>query len=73
MKGPIIRLFPNRGFGFVRGTDGLTYFLHAKEVKPRADFDLLAEGHEVEFDPAESGVENNKLRATNIRREHRAS
>jgi cold shock CspA family protein len=69
MQGHIIRLFPDKGFGFGRGENGLTYFVHAKEVKPRMDFDLLKEGDRIEFEPAETGTdENNKRRALKIRR-----
>jgi cold shock CspA family protein len=69
MQGPIIRLLPNKGYGFVRGTDGLTYFLHAKEVCPRSDFDRLREGQSVEFEPAEVGPidEGNRLRALKVK------
>jgi cold shock CspA family protein len=69
MTGPIIRLLPNKGYGFVRGDDGLTYFMHAKEVVPRADFDRLREGQNVEFTPAEVGppTEGNRHRALKVK------
>ena len=76
MQGPIIRLLPAKGYGFVRSSEnGLTYFVHAKEVKPRLDFDRLCEGETVEFDPGENEnaqPHQNKLRALNVRRLQRA-
>ena len=70
MTGPIITLFPNKGYGFIRGTDGLTYFMHAKEVVPRLAFDTMHEGLLVEFEPAEVGPadEGNRLRALRVTR-----
>lgn len=51
MFGTVIRLLPARGFGFARGEDGVSYFIHAKSVVPRLDFDKLHEGQRVEFTP----------------------
>ena len=53
MIGTIINLMPNRGFGFIRGSDNLTYFVHAKNMLPdRQAFDTLYEGKGVEFTPS---------------------
>jgi cold shock CspA family protein len=59
-------MLPNKGYGFVRGTDGRTYFIHAKDCRPRSDFDLIAEGQEVEFEP--STTNDDKLRGLNVTR-----
>lgn len=51
MRGIITRLIPAQGFGFIRGDDGLSHFLHAKECAGGpATFDLLREGQTVEFE-----------------------
>lgn len=69
MKGTITRMLPNKGYGFVRGEDGLSRFMHASVVVPRAAFDTLREGQSVEFDPSEEGPldKGNGLRAENVR------
>jgi cold shock CspA family protein len=67
MKGTVIRMDLNRGFGFIRGEDKLSRFFHCKEVKGTL-FDLLSEGDEVLFTPATDGTENNKLRAIEVQR-----
>jgi cold shock CspA family protein len=55
MTGTVIRILLNRGFGFVRGMDGLSYFMHAKDVSPRVAFDTMHEGQRVEFTPQPGG------------------
>ena len=68
MIGTIITLMPNRGYGFVKGSeDRLSRFLHAKEVDPLEDFERLRVGSTVEFDPVEGGPAGNHLRAQNIK------
>ena len=71
MKGTVIRILPNKGFGFIRGEDGLSRFMHASTVQPRAAFDTMREGQCVEFDPTEDGPldKGNGLRAENVRPE----
>jgi len=68
MKGTITRLVPNRGFGFVRGEDGLPRFMHAKAVVPPHDFDVMREGQEVEFVSVTlANGKGNSLRAEEVR------
>lgn len=58
-KGVIFRLLPNKGYGFVRGDDGITRFFHAREAGIAKDgmplFDVLREGQGVSFIPTQSG------------------
>lgn len=70
MAGTVIRLLRNRGFGFIRGEDGLSRFFEAKEVYPPVDFDLMHEGQRVTFVPMDGGEaanpKSNKLRAGQV-------
>lgn len=66
--GTVVRLLPNKGFGFVRGPDGIQRFFHASEVVPTGSFDLLREGQGVTFTPAknEDRGRGNQLRALQV-------
>lgn len=60
---------PNRGFGFVRGhEDGISRFMHCRDVKPRSTFDTMYEGQTVEFTPSDEGPKDkgDGLRAVNV-------
>lgn len=52
MRGTVIRLLPNKGYGFVRDQEGRTRFFHAKAFINSSDFDLVMEGFVLEFEPA---------------------
>lgn len=69
MKGTITRILPNKGYGFVRGEDGISRFMHASSVEPRQAFDTMHEGQPVEFEPSEGGPldKGNGLRAEKVR------
>jgi cold shock CspA family protein len=68
MTGVVIRVLPNKGFCFIRGEDGLSRFVHAREFQPPEAFDKTYEGQKVEFTPAEGPPEKgNGLRAENVR------
>jgi len=45
--GTICRLVLDKGFGFLRGTDGIEYFFHRSAV---ADFVMLSDGDAVTFE-----------------------
>jgi len=64
MFGTIVRLLLAKGFGFARGEDGGVYFIHAKSVVPRTDFEKLYEGQRVEFTPSTTAQ---GLRAEEVR------
>jgi len=53
MKGVVTRIFPDKGYGFIRGEDGYQRFFHAHFVFNKM-FDTLYEGTEVEFVPKEA-------------------
>lgn len=69
MKGILIKLKGDKGYGFVSGEDGKEYFLHKADFNGHwldllEDFDNKVTVH-VEFDPTES-VKG--LRASNVTR-----
>lgn len=53
MKGIVEKVMSNKGFGFIKGTDGVKYFFHKSSVK-NARFEDVEEGQEVEFDESDS-------------------
>jgi CspA family cold shock protein len=54
MKGTVLRIVADKGFGFIRATDGdnKEYFFHRSALK-NVSFSELAEGDEVEFEDSE--------------------
>ena len=62
MRGTIKRLIRDRGFGFIRSSDGQEVFFHHRRLQ-QMDFDGLKEGEVVEFE-VERGEKG--LRATNV-------
>lgn len=68
MKGTVTRVFLPRGFGFVRGDDGLDYFLQADALAEAAwDGATIREGIRIEFTPNGNGAGGNGLRALDVR------
>ncbi len=53
MTGTIIRVYLNKGYGFIRGADKVSRFFHASDVQPQIAFDHMHDGQGVEFTPAE--------------------
>ncbi len=52
MRGTIVRLVRDKGFGFIKAETGIEHFFHRSEVKG-AVFEGLAEGQRVEFTDAD--------------------
>jgi cold shock protein len=63
MQGTIKRVVRDRGFGFIRSSDGQEVFFHRSSLQ-QMDFDGLKEGEAVEFE-VERGEKG--LRASNVR------
>ena len=63
MQGTIKRVVRDRGFGFIRSSDGQAVFFHRSSLQ-QMDFDGLKEGDTVEFE-VERGEKGS--RATNVR------
>ena len=49
MEGTIMRVIRDRGFGFIRSSDGQEIFFHRSSLQ-QLNFDGLKEGEAVEFD-----------------------
>ena len=67
MTGVVKKMFKDKGFAFIEGSDGLTRFMHVKHVVPRIAFDLMNEGDAVEFVPTEEVGRGNGLRAEQVK------
>ena len=67
MTGTVTRIFLTKGFGFIMGEDGESYFLHATDCAPDERWERIQAGMAVEFEPSESGDKGNKLRARQVR------
>ncbi len=63
MQGTIKRLVRDRGFGFIRSTEGQEVFFHRTSLQD-LNFDSLREGEKVEFE-VEQGEKG--PRATRVR------
>ena len=63
MQGTIKRVVRDRGFGFIRSTDGQEVFFHRNGLQ-QMDFDSLKEGSTVEFEVEQS---EKGPRAANVR------
>ena len=63
MQGTIKRVVRDRGYGFIRSSDGHEVFFHRNSLQ-QMDFDSLQEGATVEFEVEQS---EKGPRATNVR------
>ena len=63
MQGSIKRIVRDRGFGFIKSSDGQEIFFHRSSLQ-QLNFDSLKEGESVDFD-VESGEKG--PRATAVR------
>jgi CspA family cold shock protein len=51
MTGTVKRVVRDKGFGFVKGVDGVEYFMHRSSAP---DFDEMNEGDRVQFEGTDS-------------------
>jgi cold shock CspA family protein len=65
MSGTVIRVLHDKGYGFLRGTDGISRFFEAREVFPSIAFDRMQSGQSVQFIPAH-GQKGNGQRAIHV-------
>ncbi len=63
MQGTIKRVIRDRGFGFIRASDGQEIFFHRSSLQ-QLNFDAISEGESVEFE-IERGEKG--LRAVSVR------
>jgi cold shock CspA family protein len=66
MVGTVIRVFLDKGYAFVRGSDGLSRFLHASDLQEGENWDLVKVETHIEFDPDKSD-KGNGLKAVNVK------
>lgn len=64
MRGTVVRMIRDRGFGFVRCEDGSEVFFHHSSL-PRGVFDAVQEGQEMEFE-IETDERGRGQRAMNV-------
>lgn len=64
--GTIKKLVQDKGFGFIRGNDGVEVFFHHSAVADR-QFDNLTEGQQVEFTLDDAGSRQKGPRAASVR------
>jgi len=65
MTGTITRIIEDKGYAFLRDTEGGNRFVHRRNLCQGLEFEALEEGLNVEFDPIGDGPNN--LRAINVR------
>jgi len=53
VNGTVIKVHPVEGYGFVKGEDGNSYFLHVTDYNPQTFFDLR-ENDIVNFKPKQT-------------------
>ena len=51
MKGVVTRVFLDKGYAFLRDSDGLTRFFNANDMARVSDWDTLYEGLPIDFEP----------------------
>jgi CspA family cold shock protein len=64
MRGTVVRMIRDRGFGFIRVDDGSEVFFHHSAMAP-GSFDTLQEGQELEFQ-IETDPRGRGQRAANV-------
>jgi len=67
LTGIIVKKIPDRGYGFVRATDGREYFFHLTDLLPGLEFDCLVEGIPVDFEVKRTAEGGKAGAAQNIR------
>ncbi len=65
MRGQIVRLVRDRGFGFIRAEDGQDVFFHRSELQD-ASFDALQGDEQVEYEMGKD-ARSGRERAVNLR------
>jgi len=64
MRGTVVRMIRDRGFGFVRCEDGAEVFFHHSSLAPGV-FDTIQDGQEMEFE-IETDARGRGQRATGV-------
>ena len=53
MNGTVTRVFLTRGFGFLRGEDGVERFIHVSTINGNLAWEQFKTGMKVTFDPVD--------------------
>lgn len=53
MKGKVVRIYADKGFGFIKGADGRDYFFHKSSVETPLVFDDIEPNEDVIFEESE--------------------
>lgn len=69
MQGTIHSIRTERGFGFIRDTEGVEVFFHRSALTPPERFDTLEVGMGVEFEPESGpkGLRTEKITVTPLK------
>jgi len=67
MNGTIAHIVSDRGFGFVRATNGQDYFFHLTDLRGSLEFEDLFEGLEVDFELKREPANGRAGAAQNVR------
>ena len=54
-QGHIAKTVIDKGFGFIRGEDGVEYFFHRSSLQRPSAFGSLVEGQKATFTPTDKG------------------
>lgn len=76
IKGVTFNVMPTRGFGFVRGDDGVSRFMHFRNFRDPRDWDGMRDGLGVEYTPedgpaamdANGNIKHDGRKALDLRR-----
>jgi cold shock CspA family protein len=53
MRGKVVRVVSDKGFGFIRAEDGLDYFFHKSGISDGRVWEQIVVGHQCVFEPVE--------------------
>jgi cold shock CspA family protein len=61
MRGVIVRVLYDKGFGFIKDEEGNVRFMHAFSLVDQEKFGQLQPGQPVDFQPVHVGTEGKKV------------
>jgi len=67
MTGRVARRFADKGYGFLQGSDGRSYFFHITDMTSGLDFNALEEGWQLDFDVKRHPSDDKAGAAANVR------
>jgi uncharacterized LabA/DUF88 family protein/cold shock CspA family protein len=67
LSGRVARKFQEKGYGFLQGVDGRSYFFHLTDLKNGLDFDSIEEGWQFDFEVKRESSPDKAGAAQNVR------